>query len=216
MLLYGQLCGLVTGLSKQNIAKELFSQLATDTQKLELTEHTFFGSCDKLVIGFTAPCLSLLSVNCRYKEYLGQLTMEVQLKQTGKTSTKNISAQIWNLGKKNSLLWTKQWQKSRKKTLTENFRISYFSSCGQPTVEDEELSGTCNYWLEVRLSSELLRWDSLSNWDNPWNWLQVRFSLRYAQSFSLPQITKLGGIYSIWGEKCGKNLWKFERSNYLE
>ena len=97
------------------------------------------------------------------------------------------------------------------KTSTKNFRISYFSSCGQPTVEDEELSGTCNYWLEVRLSSKLLRWDSLSNWDNPWNLLQVGFSLRYAQSFSLSQITKLGGIYSIWGEKCGKNLWKFER-----
>ena len=95
--------------------------------------------------------------------------------------------------------------KSRNKTLTENFRILYFSSCGQPTVEDEELSGTCNYWLEVRLSSELLKWDSLSNWDNPWNLLQVRFSLRYAQSFSLSQITKLGGIYSIWGGKCGKN-----------
>ena len=100
MLSYGQLRGLVTGLSKQNIAEELFSQPANDTQELELTEHTFFGSCDKLVIGLLHSASLCYLSNGHYKEYLVgyypviELTMELQSKRRGKTPMKNISAVI--------------------------------------------------------------------------------------------------------------------------
>ena len=117
----------------------------------------------------------------------------------------------------------KNWPfKSRNKTLTENFRILYFSSCGQPTVEDEELSGTCNYWLEVRLSSELLKWDSLSNWDNPWNLLQSsQISLKkcseFIKCFFHCLTLQILAEYIIFEEKNGGRIYGSLRdSNYLE